>query len=441
MYRKIILIALIIISIIPNILLCQDYSQQLDSLIRKYMKLDIFSGVVLLAKDGNPVYKKAFGYSDWKNKTENNTETLFNICSINKVFTHSIILQLEKEGKLKLSDPLNKYLSIYTDNTGEKITIKMLIEMQAGLGDYLNDPEYNSSPGKYTSVNEYLELIKKEPLLFEPGTDRRYSNSGYVVLGGIIEKVTGKSYTDNLKERFFIPLGMNNTFYKQINDNLSNSAVGTRIIYNGNKLNQLFETSPSPAGGLRTNADDLLKFDNELRRTKIMRGFNAWAGGTPAWNAILGQIDEHYTLIILSNLRLVAEEVFKRFNSILNGKPYPEPDLLPDIKFYKILKEEGITGLEKSFKTILANNHFEYNDMHLNMFGYNLMENSELELALEVFELNAKLFPDISNVFDSLGDAYMEKGDKDKARENYKKAIALQPGNLHSKQMLDKLQE
>jgi tetratricopeptide (TPR) repeat protein len=403
------------------------------------MKLQIFSGVVLVPKDGEPVYKKAFGYSDWTSKTDNNTSTLFNICSIGKVFTHAIILQLANESKLNLSDALNKYITVFPDEIAGKITIDMIIEMKAGFGDYLNDPGYNKNREKFKTVNDYLELIKNEPMLFEPGTNREYSNSGYAVLGGIIENVTGKSYAENLKERFFNPLGMKDTYYKQMEDNLSNCASGTRILFNGNKKSGMMEASPSPAGGIYTNADDLLKFDNELRKTKIFGSFIKRAGGTPFWNSVLIEKDEHYTIIILANFTRVSEEMYRRINAILDGKPYPEPELPADMQNYKIMKEQGAEGLEKNLKNVLESNNIEYDDMYLNMFGYGLMENGELDMAIEVFKLNAKLFPGIANVFDSLGEAYMNKGNKELAIENYKKVVELQPGNKHAKEMLDKL--
>jgi len=416
-----------------------DYPEKIDGLMNEYMKLDLFSGVVMLAKDGAPVYEKAFGYADWQKQTPNNTKTLFNIGSLNKVFTHSMILQLQNESKLSVNDPLSKYLSIFPDEVGGKITIQMLLDMKAGLGDYLMDPEYNKDPTKYRTVNDYLELIAKEPLLFEPGTDNRYSNSGFAVLGGVIEKVTGKSYTDNLKERFFTPLDMKDIYYKQIGDIIPDCASGTMLDYSGQKHSMPFDASPSPAGGMFTNVDELLKFDNYLRKSNILGGPISRAGGTPVWNAVIIEYENGYTFIAVSNFGLMSEEVEKRVRKILKNEPYDKPDLLPEMKFYKLLKDGGADALEKDFKTILDANHLMFNDMHLNHFGYGLMQNDELDLAIEVFKLNVKLFPDVANVYDSMGEAYMNKGEKDLAIENYKKVIDMDPQNQNAKRMLDKL--
>jgi CubicO group peptidase (beta-lactamase class C family) len=415
-----------------------DYADKLDELMLKFDKIGMFSGVVMLAKDGKPVYEKAFGYADWESKTPNTSATLFNIGSINKMFTHSIINQLENEGKLKKSDNLGKYIKLYNDERDDKITIQMLIEMKAGLNDYLRNPEYYGNIEKFKTVNDYLEIIKNEPLLFEPGTGQEYSNSGYAVLGGVIEKVTGKSYVENLKERFFIPLGMNNTYYRQIGDNISGCATGTMITFNGKKIGEPFHSMPSPAGGLFMTIGDMLKFDNELRRTGIM-SLGSRAGGTQVWNSVLAQYSDGYSLIILSNFNRAAEEVEMRFRKIFKGESYPEPDISMEMKLYKILSENGADELGKRLKDLVAENDMEYRPAHLNQFGYGLMQEGELDKAIEVFILNTKLFPNAPNVWDSLGEAYMNKGDKEKAVANYKKVLEMDPGNQNAKKMLEKL--
>ncbi len=239
---------LIIILSIHNIY-SDDFSDKLDKILNEYNDIGMFSGNVLAAKDGIVIYEKQFGYADWENKTPVTPQTLFRIGSLNKVFTHTMIKQLEKEGRLSLSDPLSKYLDLYPKETGDKITIKMLIEMKAGLGDYLMNPAFNQNRDKFRTVNDFLEIIKDEPLLFEPGAGQEYSNSGYVVLGAIIEKVTGISYTENLKERLTEPLGLTNTHYLLLGETVPDMAKGTRIKFSGGKVNSPFMEQPSPAGG------------------------------------------------------------------------------------------------------------------------------------------------------------------------------------------------
>lgn len=428
----------ILILLLSKSLLADDVSDKLNEMLNRYNEKKLFSGVVLLAKEGNIIYEKSFGYADWENKIPNENQTLFNIASITKMFTAAMIMQLKEEGRLSLSDPLSKYVQMYPDDIGNKITIQMLLDMKAGLGDYLMDPDYMQNIGRFTTVDAYINLIKNEPLLFEPGTSQRYSNSGYAVLGGVIEKATGKSYADNLNERIFIPLGMKNTFYKQLKDNLSNSALPTKINFSGDKSTMKMDASPSPAGGIYTNAEDLFKMDAYLKNSKLL-GAGIRAGGTPGWNSIFGQYKNGYTLIILSNFGRVADEMEMKFRKIMNNELYGEPALPLQMTLYKTLKEEGSAGLSKNLKKILEENDMEYSDMPLNNFGYQLMQAGELDMAIEVFKLNTELFPDIANTFDSLAEAYMNKGNKEQAIANYKKVLELRPQNENAKKMLEKL--
>lgn len=433
------LIKILLFTVFVNNITADEFAGKLDKIVNEYNDLGMFSGNVLVAKDGSIVYEKQFGCADWEKKTPVTPETLFRIGSLNKMFTHTMIKQLEKENKLSVDDPLSKYLDLYPKETGDKITIKMLIEMKAGLGDYLINPEFNQNRGKFKTVNDFLEIIKDEPLLFEPGTGQEYSNSGYVVLGGIIEKVTGKSYVENLKERLINPLGLSNTHYLLIGETVPNMANGTRITFSGSKVNSPFTEQPSPAGGMFSNAQDLLKLDRYLKQTGLLPQAIR-AGGSPVWNSVLAQMKDGYTVIITSNFGQVADEIIMRFEDAVNGRDYPKPDITMEMKMYTILKNEGIGKLESSLKQILEDNGMLYNDRHLNFFGYELMNDNKLDEAIEVFKLNAKLFPGEPNVWDSLAEAYMNKGENKLAITNYKKVLELAPNNPNAKKMLEKLE-
>ncbi len=432
------LIKILLFTVFVNNIAADEFAGKLEKIVNEYNDLGMFSGNVLVAKDGNIVYEKQFGYADWEKKIPVTSETLFRIGSLNKMFTHTMIKQLEKENKLSMEDPLSKYLDLYPKETGDKITIKLLIEMKAGLSDYLMNPEFNQNRGKFKTVNDFLEIIKNEPLLFEPGTGQEYSNSGYVVLGGIIEKVTGKSYVENLNERLINPLGLSNTHYLLIGETVPNMANGTRITFSGSKVNSPFTEQPSPAGGMFSNAQDLLKLDRYLKQTGLLPQAIR-AGGSPVWNSVLAQMKDGYTVIITSNFGQVADEIIMRFEDAVNGKDYPKADITMEMKMYDILKKGGTEKLESSLKQLLESNGMLYNDRHLNFFGYELMNGNKLDEAIEVFKLNAKLFPGEPNVWDSLAEAYMNKGENELAIANYKKVLELAPNNPNAKKMLEKL--
>ncbi|MBK8404871.1 MAG: beta-lactamase family protein [Saprospiraceae bacterium] len=145
--------------------------------------------------------------------------------------------------------------------------------MRAGLGDYLRNPKFRMLAEKDFSVSELVDIIKDEPLLYEPGTGQEYSNSGYVVLGALIEKISGKSYEENLKERIFKPLGLGNVYYtKEQKSKQVNRAHGHLIDFDGNKESMDDISCSTPAGGLYMNIGSLLKFVEAKRQGHLPSG-------------------------------------------------------------------------------------------------------------------------------------------------------------------------
>ena len=187
------------------------------------------------------------------------------------------------------------------------------------------------------------------------------------------------------------------------------------------------------------NANDLFKFDNFLKTAGLISP-GSRAGGSPGWNAIFAQYKNGYTLIITSNISHAAEEVEMRFRDAMNDKPYPPPQVETfEMRLYKYLMVGGINELEKNLKQAAEDDGADYDDMVLNFFGYELMKGGDLDLAIDVFRLNVKLFPDLPNVYDSLGEAYMTAGNKELAIINYKKVLEMNPQNQNAKKMLEKL--
>ena len=250
----------------------QNNLKELDNLLNDAAKLDLFSGVVLVADKENVQFLKTFGYADWENQTKNLTDTKFNIGSIGKLFTQLLIAQLIQDGKLNLTDNLKQLYPLYNNEYDEKITVKHLLTFSAGLGDYFMIEEFEMHPDSYRSVDALLSIIKKQPLLYEPGTSREYSNSSYVVLGGIIEKLTGKTYQENLRERILNPLAMNNSGFIYKDTKRTNTAKGFIVNPDGTKEStyERMPNVPTPAGGMFSTAEDLLKLDRSLMNDNVL---------------------------------------------------------------------------------------------------------------------------------------------------------------------------
>jgi CubicO group peptidase (beta-lactamase class C family) len=244
----------------------------------------------------------------------NRLDTKFNLGSINKIFTQIAIQQLVEQSKLSLDDTLGKHLPDYPNKqAAEKVTIKHLLNMQSGIGDFFG-PKYEATPkNRIRSIKDYLPLFADQPLLFEPGSDRRYSNGGYVVLGAIIERITGQSYYDYVREHIFKPAGMNDTDSYEVEAVVPNLATGYIRNESGARISNVY-TKPargSSAGGGYSTAEDLLKFSLALQVGKLLQANNAnrmlggglgVAGGAPGIAAEL-EIDRAsgYTIIVLSN--------------------------------------------------------------------------------------------------------------------------------------------
>ena len=178
-----------------------DLPARLDALLHEAVTKDVFSGNVLIFKDNKPVFQKSVGMADYENSLLNTADTKFSIGSITKLFTKIMVLQLAAEGKISLDDKLGKHLSGFRPEVADRVTVAHLLHHQSGLGQYYEGPNFNPEETTVASATDFLPWIREEKLLFEPGAQAEYSNSGYVVLAAIIEKTEGKNYAEVLKIR------------------------------------------------------------------------------------------------------------------------------------------------------------------------------------------------------------------------------------------------
>ena len=202
-----------------------DLDDKITAHINKYSNLDIFSGVVLLAEKGQPVYHKAFGEANREKGVKNKLTTLFNIGSMNKTFTSTIIYQMVEEGQIRLDDKLTDYISGFKDPRVKKVKITHLLNHSSGFGDYFFDG-FIDAPLSEKTLSSLTGRAKNDRLLFEPGSGNEYSNTGYVLLGAVIEKVSGKTYPDNVQDRILKPLGLHDTYVENLDRVRERQAMG-----------------------------------------------------------------------------------------------------------------------------------------------------------------------------------------------------------------------
>jgi D-alanyl-D-alanine carboxypeptidase len=190
---------------------------------------DKFSGCVLVAKHGEVLYKKAFNLANKGYGIANTTDTKFNLGSVNKMFTAVSIMKLAEDGLLDVNDLIGKYLPNLPEELANKVTIHQLLTHTSGTGLYWND-KFKAKFTELKTVDDYLPLFIEDPLLFEPGTSWAYSNSGYIVLGAIIESVSSRDYFTFVNDTIYKPANMHNTDCYDLEYDVSNLAIGyTRL--------------------------------------------------------------------------------------------------------------------------------------------------------------------------------------------------------------------
>ncbi|MDQ3950876.1 MAG: beta-lactamase family protein, partial [Gemmatimonadota bacterium] len=186
---------------------------ELKAYVERMASRDVFSGAVLLAKAGKPLYRAAFGEANKDFGVRNTVDTKFNLGSMNKMFTAVAVMQLVEAGKLSLDDTLGKFLraGAMRPDVLSKVRIKHLLTHTSGLGSYFTPEWDRQSRARYRSVDDWMGLVKDDTLRFEPGTRWSYSNTGMLVLGKVIEVASGQDYFDYVRERIAKPAGMINT--------------------------------------------------------------------------------------------------------------------------------------------------------------------------------------------------------------------------------------
>ncbi|MBS4027601.1 MAG: serine hydrolase, partial [Ignavibacteriales bacterium] len=296
------------------------------------------------------------------------------------------------------------------------------------------------------SLNDLIKIIKNEPLLYEPGTSQEYSNSGYVVLGAVIEKITGKSYERNLTERIITPLKLKNMYYtKTDKEKQMQRAFGTDIDFEGKKKSRDDISNSTPAGGIYTCIDDLLKF-SEAKMKSILPsrkkyGNGMFAGGTPFWNStICYNGGNGYAFVVMTNTGNIADEIALRLNSIIKGKSYPPLELPFKMSLYKIIQENGFDYVKTNIEKLAEQAGLPYDDRFLNFFGYQFQNAGKREIALNLFKMNVELFPDVANTYDSLAEAYLNSGDKTNALKYYEMVLERDPENSRVRKVVQDLQ-
>lgn len=238
----------------------------------------LFSGVVLIAEDGVPIFHDSYGFANIGLEAPNLADTKFNLGSMDKMFTAIAVLQLAEDGKLALSDKVIEHLPDYPDpEFAGSASIHQLLMHTSGLGNYFDSPSYLERHAQIRSLDDYFDLFANEPTLFPVGAEFGYSNSGFIVLGLIIESVSGQSYYEYVQDHIFTPSGMSDTACYELDAGTPNLALGYTVFdWEGNDTGQLNPNNSmmpmrgGSAGGGYSTAPDLLSFGNALLSNQLL---------------------------------------------------------------------------------------------------------------------------------------------------------------------------
>jgi len=464
-------IGVFIVTGISNVSYGQTKVDKLDKLIYAYAEYGKFNGSVLVAEKGKVIYKKGVGLADMEWNTPNQPDTKHRLGSITKQFTAMLIMQLVERGKLKLDVPISTYLPDYPKKNGGVITIHHLLTHSSGIPNMTSFPGFSKDISRnFYSPLQLVNLFADSALEFEPGKNYAYSNSGYILLGYVIEKVTGKSYEQVLQENIFTPLKMNNTGYDHQEPLLKNRARGYekngRHYVNANFINM---SVPYAAGALYSTVEDLYLWNQALYSNQLLRRENmdllftkhipsgggfyygyGWGigkitlgntaeqietvghgGGIEGFNTQITRIPSDKSFIVLLNNTGGAplNEMTNAIAAILYDKSYNFPKRSVAYSLAERMDKEGIPAALDYYNGIKDSIGYYLDENEMNRTGYEFLLSRKVKEAAAIFKLNTKAFPKSSNVFDSYGEALMALGNKTEAIENFKQSVKLNPGN------------
>lgn len=449
-------------------------TSKIDEYLQASVKHDQFSGSVLVAKEGKPIFSDAYGMANYELGVANTSQTVYAIASLTKQFTAMAILQLQERKQLMISDPICRYLDDCPE-AWQPITIHHLLTHTSGIKNYSSLPEWDDQISRLPYERKaFVKVFRDLPLQFTPGEKHGYSNSGYYLLGLIIERVSGVSYADFLRENIFAPLAMNSSGYYDPPALVANRANGYYWA-NGGFVNApiLNQSLTFSGGGIHSTTQDLLRWDQALYSEKLvsqqslkemftpfLSGYAyGWkiasmhgkkmAGHSGSYNGFSSFIaryaDDGVVIIVLSNSdRTSAAKVAIDVSAMVFDAPYtiPKPQIADVLT--QALAEKGVDAAIKEVRTLIHSRSEQYNferqEKAINDLGYALLEQRKAADAIKVFALNVELAPDSGNAYDSLAEAYMINGDKQQAISFYQKSLQLDPDNQNAVKMLQVLQ-
>ncbi len=462
-------------------LFSQDKAANVETIIRREMKEQHIPGLqIAIIQNGKIVLNKSYGITNIEDSVRVKNKTVFSIMSCTKVFTGVAIMQLVEDGKISLSAPISNYLDDLPVNW-QRITIKQLLTHVSGLPDIIQFyPSATHGFGELTEAQAW-EKIKTMPMDFQTGEQTRYNQTNFVILGKIIDKISGKPFVQFFNDRQFQIVGMPTTVFGDSRSVIPNFAPVYDYVENTNDLHQkegVFTHNYleilsflRTAGGANSTAEEMAKWIIALQQGKLFKKKTTldtlWTPGTynngnpTPWvlgwgnpifrskhkaigtnggmrTALIIYPDDDLAVVVLTNLKgcqpfNFIEEIASCYNpGIVEADP---------ITFLRINLSKK--GFENAIGVVTTQKKkdplFQPAENDLIDWAYHLMKIGQGKAAVEIFKLGVFLYPESSDAYDSYGEGLLKNGQKNEAVKMYKKAVELNPKNENAKKVLEQL--
>ena len=451
---------------------------KIDSLMKLYVDTKQFSGNVLVAKGTDVLYLKSFGYANREEKIENRAGTNFNIASMGKTFTATLIMQLVQEGKLSIDQTLSSIIPEYKVKKADSITVRHLLTHTSGVGNYMMHVNFEAERHQLKSLNDVMPyVVAMEPTLDYVGQRHDYSNSGFILLGKIIEKITGKSYMQNMEERIFKPSAIKQSYIHYPATFLAPNEATPYLAYTAKTfVNAAAEEFPAFSdGGMQSNVLDLYYFANALLQGKLLlpamrdsmwngkvdmgRGGKysfGWideqtdfgkqvfshSGGGKGFSSDLKIVKEDgYIVVVLINNRVNPREVTHNILRILYGKEIRKPEKYLENVLMEVTEQKGFDYVRTNYKSIIKERGFDKtpNPWVYIMYSDMFETLKEFEKAFEVMDMGREEFPNETSMYNVTGQLYANQKKYKEAAEWFQKALAIDPKDGFATMMLSNI--
>lgn len=453
--------------------------EKLDKVMQQYKEVSELAGFSIgVLKDHKVIYAKAFGVRNLDTKKPVTTRSLFHMASVSKPFVATAVMQLVEKGKLQLEGKLVEYLPYFKidDERYKDITIGQMLSHTSGLPD-VQDYEWDKPQYDDGAAERYIRSLTKEKMIADPGKMFNYSNMAYDILADVIARASGMTFEAYMKKHIFKPLGMKDSTFlkKEVPQELANKAhvispaldfkVVVSKVYPYNRAH-------APSSTLHSNVEDMFQWAKAnlnggvLKGKRILKPAGHQLMWTPQVKGIWGNehravglswfIDNYkghktishgggdvgfrtyFLLVPEKSIAVVTmgnsdtfpsdNVAFAALDTLLGEEP-EKPRQWIVVPISRMMTKKGVKAAVELYHQLKKEKAGDYlfREVFLNRLGYALMRENRFDDAVEIFKLNVSEYPDSWNVYDSLGEAYLKKGDKAMAIKNYQKAVELNP--------------